>query len=390
MLYTNLKYVSKRNITLGLLILAFLVFFFGSCAHAENEQVLIVSNANYVDTGYQLQENHKPNEVLNTKIDVLQAINYNVKQMKSDFVLTIRDFSQEKLPIDLGELERYFISKISISPGNFGATTNVSFHVEYNDAGRALANMLHGRELEKNDKKAIAITKEATKLATALSDKSVYEKIVYLHDYIVENTKVVSEETIDSKSAYGVLIKNIGSANGEGYSETLQLMFELLNIENCVVWSKTNNIKNDTARYHLFNKVKLGEDWYNIDTTVDDPLPDDSEVIRRGYLLVTDAVVAQRYSWENLRYPSATVEKNWHMRDGLVVTSQKELENFVADAIEKRYNYIAMWIPNYSPKNYNLGLIRQSGNIGKCTIVPAINNTNDVIQTEMIVKLAYN
>ena len=66
-----------------------------------------------------------------------------------------------------------------------------------------------------------------------------------------------------------------------------------LNIENQIV--------SGTAGYepHAWNLVKLGGDWYHLDVTWDDPVPDVEGKVRYLYFLKNDEDMAQTHTWES-------------------------------------------------------------------------------------------
>lgn len=129
-----------------------------------------------------------------------------------------------------------------------------------------------------------------------------YEKILYVHDYLVENTEYDTEcaavieksaeyNTIwQSSSAYGCLVKN--SAVCSGYSAAFQLLMGELGIP-CVRISGEDS-QNGTP--HEWNCVKLEDKWYFVDTTWDDPVYSDEDSVFSGtisyeYFMISEKVL---------------------------------------------------------------------------------------------------
>ncbi len=108
-------------------------------------------------------------------------------------------------------------------------------------------------------------------------------KIRIIHDYIVNNTKYDqnrSDKNIfeyKSNNAYGVLIEGYGICSG--YTDSMMLFLEKLNIKSYKVSSEN----------HVWNKVFINNNWYNLDLTWDDPVNSDgSDSLEHTFFLVTD------------------------------------------------------------------------------------------------------
>ena len=108
-------------------------------------------------------------------------------------------------------------------------------------------------------------------------------KILIIHDYIINNTKYDqnrSDKNIfeyKSNNAYGVLIEGYGICSG--YTDSMMLFLEKLNIKSHKVSSEN----------HVWNKVFINNNWYNLDLTWDDPVNSDgSDSLEHTFFLVTD------------------------------------------------------------------------------------------------------
>lgn len=100
-----------------------------------------------------------------------------------------------------------------------------------------------------------------------LENKTEYEKFIAIYDYIVKNTAY--SHTVPGKepeekyeyTAYSALIKH--TAVCQGYATLLNRMLEKVGIENRIIsgWGRNEA--------HAWNVVKIGETWYNVDSTWD-------------------------------------------------------------------------------------------------------------------------
>lgn len=114
-------------------------------------------------------------------------------------------------------------------------------------------------------------------------DMDAVNKIRIIHDYIVNNTKYDqnrSDKNIfeyKSNNAYGVLIEGYGICSG--YTDSMMLFLEKLNIKSYKVSSEN----------HVWNKVFINNNWYNLDLTWDDPVNSDgSDSLEHTFFLVND------------------------------------------------------------------------------------------------------
>ena len=119
-----------------------------------------------------------------------------------------------------------------------------------------------------------AIRKE---MARQLEGYSNYEKIIEVHDWMVENieydTNLVAEEPY---SISGALTE--GRAVCEGYARAFKYIMDELNIP-CVLVSGIGTNSAGETESHAWNYVQLDGNWYAIDVTWDDPI-----IVGNGYV----------------------------------------------------------------------------------------------------------
>ena len=94
-----------------------------------------------------------------------------------------------------------------------------------------------------------------------------YEKILYVHDYIVDNTMYLSGA--DCHNIYGCLIKH--RAVCDGYAATFQLLLHKLGIT-CGRVSGTGIDSASGRSDHEWNYCKIDNQYYYVDVTWDDPV----------------------------------------------------------------------------------------------------------------------
>lgn len=117
---------------------------------------------------------------------------------------------------------------------------------------------------------AIKEVDEKAKDIIASAKGSRYDKVRYIHDYIVDNAEYDNSDKKNNGNIYGLLIEK--NAVCEGYAKSFQYLLDLLDIPNIIVYGEGINSKNE-SEYHSWNYVQMDNGkWYAVDTTWDDPI----------------------------------------------------------------------------------------------------------------------
>ena len=174
----------------------------------------------------------------------------------------------------------------------------------------------------------------------------VYEKELYVHDYIVSNTVYVDPEVdASANSVYGCLVK--GKASCEGYSRAFQYLLSQLNIDNRLV---TGESTEDGVNYigHMWNYVILDGQGYFVDVTWDDPKTS-TQVLRHTFFNVNSNDILLEHRNIEQTLPLCTANKyNYFVYEkafvSSVATEQLEIavENAVVNASQRKYKCVEL------------------------------------------------
>ena len=123
-----------------------------------------------------------------------------------------------------------------------------------------------------------------------------HEKVKAVHDYIVINGKYDKDMMLYSD--YDLLTQ--GSSVCNGYALLTYNMLEELNSPVKLVTGTGN------GELHIWNMVKLGDYWFHLDTTWNDPLPDKDMVSYNYYMLTDKEIIRDHTIDENQDLPKAT------------------------------------------------------------------------------------
>lgn len=99
---------------------------------------------------------------------------------------------------------------------------------------------------------------------------STYDKVKYVHDYIIDLMSYDQAGKTNNSNVYGALIEQ--SCVCEGYAESFKLILDRLNIPCLIVYGDGVD-SNGRTEAHAWNYVKMEDgNWYAVDATWDDPI----------------------------------------------------------------------------------------------------------------------
>lgn len=144
-------------------------------------------------------------------------------------------------------------------------------------------------------------------------DMTDYEKELAIHDYIVVHCKYgyVNDSKDYAYRAYGALVQNNAVCNG--YAEAMALLMSCVGIENKIVTGTADD------ELHAWNQVCLDGNWYQVDATWDDPLPDRGVFAGHEYFNVTDEIMEDRHNWKQDAFPECnSFDYNYYEQNNLI------------------------------------------------------------------------
>ena len=120
-------------------------------------------------------------------------------------------------------------------------------------------------------------------------ESSAYKRVKVLHDWLINNAEY--DLTYTNYDPDGVLLEGNGVC--QSYATAYDLLMEAAGVTSRIVCSDEIN--------HAWNLVKLDDEWYHVDTTWDDPVPNGNE--RDDYFLLSDDdIVGDHINWYDLDF----------------------------------------------------------------------------------------
>jgi len=172
------------------------------------------------------------------------------------------------------------------------------------------------------------VQKQETKINSILKETikpgySDFEKVKAIHDYIVLNTAYDWENFKQNKvpeasyTPYGLFVN--GVAVCEGYSKTMKLLLEKVGIETHYVTGKANDGN------HAWNLVKIDGEYFYIDATWNDPVPNKAGEVSYKYFLVPTSILKKDHVWDEKQFPEAKSSKYAYFQE---FTTVREFNSF--------------------------------------------------------------
>lgn len=154
-----------------------------------------------------------------------------------------------------------------------------------------------------------------------------YDKVKLFHD-VLASTVVYDENAANCRDIYGVFVDK--KAICGGFSKAFSYLCSKVGIETVTVTGDADGIP------HMWNKVKIGGKWYNIDITYAVSNSADEAYVRYDYFCVTDKMLdSSRTVYEkDYKYPEATSDDcNYFVKNGLVAESWAEARILLRDGL---------------------------------------------------------
>lgn len=129
-------------------------------------------------------------------------------------------------------------------------------------------------------------------------------KARYLHDMLATQVEYTDTSDVIEHSAYGALVNS--KAVCQGYSHAYGLLLKTCGVDSTIVTS--------SSMTHEWNMVKIGENYYHVDVTWDDPTEDDRGYVEHTYFMLSDSAFSsdeQHYDWNAVDANDTTYDSAW-------------------------------------------------------------------------------
>jgi transglutaminase-like putative cysteine protease len=124
------------------------------------------------------------------------------------------------------------------------------------------------------------------------------EKVKALHDFIVLNSAYDDATTTSQYTAYTLLTEQKGVC--QAYALLMYRLLHEIGIDVMYVKGHAG------GTLHGWNLVKVNGEWYHLDVTWNDPVPNRENYIGYKYFLISDEAIKKTHHWTKENYPTTT------------------------------------------------------------------------------------
>ncbi|WP_051541695.1 transglutaminase domain-containing protein [Clostridium lundense] len=234
----------------------------------------------------------KNSKVVGSKDELYNAVNEDFNKGISDISIYIDNKSMNPLEIEdviNGIFKEDYTGYYSIGNINYDYT-KVKITYPYNISKKDYLSIRKNLENKADEVISKIIKKDMNDL----------QKEYAIHDYIVSNTAYDYDNfikgTVPNEGYYpfGILMNGKGVCNG--YALTMKMLLNKVGVECEKVDGTTSEGE------HAWNIVKINNNYYHVDTTWDDPVPDDKNKISYQYFNMTDDEISSDHFWDKSIY----------------------------------------------------------------------------------------
>ncbi|MBC2581216.1 transglutaminase domain-containing protein [Clostridium sp. DJ247] len=344
------------KIFLGITILSILTFSFLS--YSVNGK--ISKSVNNSSTNNSAEVN---NTIISNYDDYYNAVKKAMSNYDSSITLRIKNYNKKIYNLDV------FNKILESTPELNGICIKASSTVKFSIPIKLIINFEYIDSKENLKSKDKIVHEKIQQIVNSVIKPGMrdYEKEAALHDYIINNSKYdnrfyTGNMPKESNTAYGILIKGIGVC--QGYAEAMDMLLKAVGIESILVIGDANDSKNWIS--HAWNIVKIGGEYYHLDTTWDDPTTrDGSNHLRHSYFNVTDEQISKNHRWDRSKYPKCIntqynfnnlnlVEKDESGNIITVVKNYSEFYKTIKNALGNSTTSVSIKILNYDGNIYDV------------------------------------
>jgi len=220
---------------------------------------------------------------------------------------------------DIFYLENYFSIKVTNIANTYIHEISLNFSIE------------NKQEIEQRMQQVSSKVDEI--INTVITDNmNDFEKELAIHDYLVNTTKYYEYKDIkeipqEKHNVYSTLIEN--EAVCDGFSKAFQLLLQNVGINVITVTGRTN------SSAHAWNKVRLDNEWYNVDVT-SDTVTNEKHIVHVYFNLTDDEISStHKFNGEFFLPKSESTKYNYYKYMGYEINSNNSLGIKLSSIISK-------------------------------------------------------
>jgi len=283
----------------------------------------IASNISTVNNTSKTKDTTLPNEVQSVE-ELADAFYYYFSNWETEFTIHYNGSTTDIEKI----IERAVTEAISRNQYIEGHLSDRKIEYEYSLMDAKIT--VHQQYLT-NPEQELIVDAEVAEILSNVNSKNMtdFEKVKFVNDYIVKNTSYSEDTEASPHSACAVVSEGKGVC--QGYALLALRLLQGLGVESKYVVGEVY------TGGHAWNLVKVDGEWYHLDTTWNDPVPDREKAVSYKYFLLNDAQMKLDHNWEQANYPQAKSGKYTFMKQ---VDHGYELDGYLYYSNTEENNYL--------------------------------------------------
>jgi hypothetical protein len=206
-----------------------------------------------------------------------------------------------------------------------------------------------------------AVNARVEKLARVVKEKSDWEKLQYIHDFICENVTYDKLKKQYSHEVIGTLCQGVGVC--EGIAKSVKILCDCLSIPCIVVISENNPEKNIKYR-HAWNVLQINKIWYHFDATFDNTLG--KKEVRYDYFCLDDKSIFKDHEPVIYQIPMCNDANHFFYKEKkLSFTKIEEVEKRCQQALKKGKTFTFHWRGGFLTKAVMEEILQSIARIAK-------------------------
>ncbi|MBQ3090534.1 MAG: peptidase [Oscillospiraceae bacterium] len=198
-----------------------------------------------------------------------------------------------------------------------------------------------------------ALTARIEKLCRPVREKSEWDKLLFVHDFICQNVRYDKLKKAYSHEIIGPLTQGVSVC--EGIAKAVKSLCDQLGIW-CVIPISGNNPEKGIKYRHTWNIVRLDGKYYHLDATFDNTLTGEGP-IRYDYFCLDDRAIFRDHEPVLFSVPPCSDSSRFYYREKkLSFTKEEEVVRRAAQAIRKNRSFLFHWRGSYLTRDVLLCL----------------------------------
>lgn len=267
-----------------------------------------------------------PDETAYSTAELAQMVTKQINEGKTQGNFYVSGISEleiqninEKLFSMNGSVDQYRITEKSRDG------MRIQFLYQISDNYYVWQKYVNGTEIPSDHARAFKLYDKVEEILDHIMEPGMsdYEKELAIHDYLVVHCQYGFTESSKEYAyrAYGALVQNKAVCNG--YTEATALLLSCVGIENQIITGTAD------GELHAWNMVCLDGNWYHVDATWDDPLPDRGVFAGHEYFNVKDEIMQGRHSWDATAFPACDSDTYNYYEYNQLICNHAEFETLL-------------------------------------------------------------